>query len=317
MSPSFFEGPEKKVELVVVSGGPSLRALGEQVWRRVVEAANADVLSIIRTAELEAYLLSESSLFVYDDHITMITCGQTTLVEAVLLLIEEVGRDNVALLIYERKNEHFPERQPSSFFDDASRLAQLIPGAALQFGSEHDHRIFVFHSTRAHRPDPNDTTLEILMHGIDGERAARFCSGRQGRGDVASRYGLDQLLPGFEIDEHSFEPAGYSLNAVKEREYYTIHVTPEELGSYVSFETNHDFRRDPVALVGRIVDCFGPESFDVFSFCPSGGDHAVALPGYHLRKHVTDHLSGYDVTFQHFFRPSTGPESALAIELSK
>ena len=62
----FFEGPEKKVELAVVDGHPSLRALGEAFWRGVVKAANADVLSVLSNAHLDAYLLSESSLFVYD-----------------------------------------------------------------------------------------------------------------------------------------------------------------------------------------------------------------------------------------------------------
>ncbi|NCQ34359.1 hypothetical protein GW813_04620, partial [bacterium] len=35
-----FEGPEKKVELVL-RGQPSLRELPEATWRRVVEAAGA------------------------------------------------------------------------------------------------------------------------------------------------------------------------------------------------------------------------------------------------------------------------------------
>ena len=81
-TPSFFEGPEKKLEMVVTPEHRSLRSLGDEVWRRVVEAAGAQVLSSLCNEECDAYLLSESSLFVYDDWFVMITCGQTTLIDA-------------------------------------------------------------------------------------------------------------------------------------------------------------------------------------------------------------------------------------------
>ena len=40
-------------------------------------------------------------------------------------------------------------------------------------------------------------------------------------------------------------------------------VTPEELGSYVSFETNHDFREDLEEVVMRVVNIFRPRSVAV------------------------------------------------------
>ena len=315
MAPSFFEGPEKKVELVVSGEFGGLRQLGDAFWKQVVRAARAEVLSKISSDAFDAYLLSESSLFVYDDHMTMITCGRTTLIDAVVMVIERVSPENVALLVYERKNEHFPREQPSSFYDDAKRLSKLVAGRALRFGSEHDHRIFVFHSVAPYSPDSDDTTIEILMHGIADERAQRFHFGEKPPEALAAAAGLDLLLPGFEIDEHAFSPAGYSLNAVKGGEYYTIHVTPEEIGSYVSFETNHDFRRDPTELISRVVGWFRPESFDVLTFRPDAAEVLVALPDYQLRKHVRERVNGYDVSFLHYFQPCAGPTRAFAIEL--
>jgi len=316
MAPSFFEGPEKKVELVVADDFGSLRALGDAFWREVVSAARAEVLSKLSSSKLDAYLLSESSLFVYDDHITMITCGRTTLVEAVVKVVERVSPDKVKLLVYERKNEHFPRAQPSSFYDDARRLRSFVPGRALRFGDEHDHRIFVFHSLGAYAPDGDDTTIEILMHGISDERSRQFHFGDAPPAELARSSGLDALLPGFEIDEHVFSPAGYSLNAVRGGEYYTIHVTPEEVGSYVSFESNHDFRSDPNALVSRVVEWFQPESFDILTFDPAGrAATALEMPGYQLRKHVREQVCGYGVSFFHFFAPAKGPSRAYEIEL--
>ena len=88
-APTFFEGPEKKLELAVTDG-VSLRAQGDEFWNRVVAASGAHVLSVLRGESCDAYLLSESSLFVFDGYLTMITCGQTRLVDAAHLLVAQL-----------------------------------------------------------------------------------------------------------------------------------------------------------------------------------------------------------------------------------
>lgn len=314
-----FEGPEKKVELVVNEGVGSLRAIPEARWHQVVEAAGANVLSRMSGDHGDAYLLSESSLFVWDDHLTMITCGCTLLVDAVAAILDMVGPERVAMLMYERKSENFPEVQPSCFREDAARLAGLLPGAAFRFGDEHSHSIRLFHTTRPYRPVAEDTTLEVLMHGLAPERAALFGPGADR--ELARRVGLDELLPGFAIDEHLFSPAGYSLNALRGEQYFTVHVTPEVPGSYCSFETNHDFRAEPGGIVSRVVRLFSPQSFDVLAFEPAGAagsvrDRGIEVRGYSVARHVQQRVGGYDITFLHFFAPPTGPAPAFPLRLS-
>ncbi len=315
--PTFFEGPEKKVELVVAPGHPSLRGWGHEAWARVVSAAGARILSVLRSTECDAYLLSESSLFVYDRHLTMITCGRTTLVDATEHLLERIGPEAVALLIYERKNEHFPELQPTRFFEDARRLNARIPGTALRFGDEHDHHVQLFCSRRPFEPDDVDTTLEVLMHGLPEDAASRFigCE-RPATGTLAEARGIAGILPGFAIDEHPFTPAGYSMNGLRGADYYTIHVTPEALGSYVSFETNVDFRGRLDALVAQVVAVFRPRSFDVVAFAPRGTLDAHLEPeGYRLKDRVGTTLAGYDIGFWHCYRPTAALRSPAPIPL--
>lgn len=312
---SFFEGPEKKVELVVKPEAPSLRQLGRDRWNAIVAAARATVLSTISTEAVDAYLLSESSLFVWDDHATMITCGRTRLADAALAMLETVGAEHVSLLVYERKNEHFPERQSTTFAEDAARLARVIPGSACRFGAEHSHRIEMFVSSADYRPDPGDVTLEVLMHGLDAERAETFAAGPASQRTAAS-LGLDRLLDDFAIDEFAFEPAGYSLNGLSGDRYMTIHVTPETEGSYASFETNWDFSADPASLISRVIEPFGPESFDVLAFVPGGAPLSLELDGYVSRKHVAATLAGYQVTFVSLFAPR-GLEAPIALPLSR
>ncbi|MFW2389341.1 MAG: hypothetical protein ACN4G0_13460 [Polyangiales bacterium] len=314
-TPSFFEGPEKKLEVVVTPNFPPLRSLGDAVWQGVVEAAGAKVVSVLRAEHCDAYLLSESSLFVFDDWFVMITCGRTTLVDAVPELLQSIPQESIAFLVYERKSEHFPEQQPSNFYEDARRLNEMIPGRALCFGDEHTRSVHVFHSARPYTPEKNDPTLEVLMHVIDEDVARQFACGSPRAGaSLASSTGLDRLLVGFTTGEHVFNPAGYSLNAVKGEEYYTVHVTPEKTGSYVSFETNYDFRGQLEELVASIVAFFKPRAFDVVTFLPET-EPALSVAGYQLGDHVTQELSGYRVSYFQYSIPASGPRAAREIEL--
>ena len=307
VAPSFFEGPEKKLELVVTPDFGSLRALGEGVWRSVVEAAGAHILSTQSNEYCDGYLLSESSLFVYDDWFAMITCGQTTLVDAFEEVLRSVPSEAIAFLVYERKNEHYPEHQPTTFYDDVRRLQALVPGRAIRFGDEHGHYIQMFHTTRPFQPETTDPTVEVLMHAIDRSVAQRFIGGRSAAHEgPAAGLGIDAILPGFVTSEHVFQSAGYSLNALKGQEYYTIHVTPEDLGSYASFETNYDFGDGLNALVSAIVALFQPRAFDVLTFLPDA-DAKLCVAGYSLGDHVVDALGGYRVSYFQYFVPPTGP----------
>lgn len=314
-APTFFEGPEKKLEVVVTPEFGSLRALGRDVWRRVVDAAGANILSTQRNEHCDGYLLSESSLFVYDDWFAMITCGQTTLVDAFEEVLRSVPREAIAFLVYERKNEHYPEHQPTTFYDDARRLEALVPGRAIRFGDEHGHYIQMFHTTRPFVPETTDPTVEVLMHSIDRSVAERFVGSGSTKGKgMAADLGIDSILPGFVTSEHVFEPAGYSVNALKGAEYYTVHVTPEDVGSYVSFETNHDFGDKLSALVGAIVELFRPRAFDVLAFLPNA-DAQISVDGYSLGDHVVDALGGYRVSYFQYFVPPTGSRKPYQLTL--
>jgi S-adenosylmethionine decarboxylase len=269
----------------------------------------------MRSEHCDAYLLSESSLFVFDDWFVLITCGQTTLVDAVQQLLQLIPTESIAFLVYERKNEHFPEHQPTTFQQDARRLQAMLPGRALCFGDEHGRCVQMFHTTRSYTPEKNDPTLEVLMHVIDQEVAARFAPQQvSGDASVAASLGIDAILPGFTTSEHVFNPAGYSLNAVKGEEYYTFHVTPEESGSYVSFETNYDFRGHLGGLVGSVVELFRPRAFDVVTFLPDA-EPELTVAGCQLGEHVVHTLGGYRVSYFQYLVPSSGQGSPRKIEL--
>ncbi len=304
MANRFFEGTEKKVELVVSAGTPDLRDLGAQRWRRIVGAAGANVISTLSAESCDAYLLSESSLFVFEDKMLMITCGQTRLVDAVAELLKDVPAQEVEFFVFERKNEVFPHEQPTSFYQDAVALNEMLPGKAMRFGDEDEHHLHLYHLDRPYDAEPGDATLEILMHDLDRDAAAMFDLRRAGRETERERTeAMRRILPGYRFEEHLFEPSGYSLNGIYGKHYGTIHVTPQEHGSYASFETNFGFGEDPSALCERVLDVFRPRSFDVVLF-DQGAARYDAPAGYSLRANVTQRIDcGYQVRFLSHFRP--------------
>ena len=101
----FFEGSEKKIEVVVKPQFKGLRERSKDFWRELVDNCNATILSELSNQHCDSYLLSESSLFVWDDRILMITCGSTKLIESVEMMIDEFGEAGIASLVYQRKNE--------------------------------------------------------------------------------------------------------------------------------------------------------------------------------------------------------------------
>ena len=261
-----FEGPEKKLEIVTDAPFPSLRTLGGDFWERVIDGAGAKIISAVSGDACDAYLLSESSLFVCDRRVVMITCGRTKLIESALALADEIPSDHLASLIYERKNENFPLLQHTTFDEDADRLQEKLPGKRLVFGDRKADHIALYHLDRDCEPDADDATLEVLMYDIAPE-TSRLFSKNASVERLRKAIGFEEMLPGFLIDDHLFDPMGYSLNAVKGEYYTTLHVTPQKTGSYTSFETNCDLDdRGPQRIVSRLLNFFAPERADVLLF---------------------------------------------------
>lgn len=297
-----FEGPEKKLEITTSEPFPSLRTLGDDFWGKIVGQARAKIISTVSTDACDAYLLSESSLFVCDRRMIMITCGRTTLIESALSLVDRIGSDHLASLIYERKNENFPHMQQTTFEADTARLREKSPGSAVVFGDPRADHIDLYHLDRDCEPDAGDATLEVLMYDM-APGASRLFSGGASATEFRKAIGFDETLPGFSIDDHLFDPMGYSFNAVKGEWYTTLHVTPQKKGSYTSFETNHSL--DGPALretIRRLLEFFRPERVDVLLFQKS-----LDLGGLDDRFQVASTQSaklgcGYEVEYAHIER---------------
>ena len=122
-----------------------------EVWKDMLDLVNCKVLSIIESEHVDAYLLSESSMFVFPHKLILKTCGTTTLLCGLPRILEiaalSVGFPHtVANLVtgvaaaatpyrvfYSRKNFLFPDRQRGphrSWRDEVKSLDKLFPGGS-------------------------------------------------------------------------------------------------------------------------------------------------------------------------------------------
>mmetsp|Transcript_23058 Transcript_23058/g.51876 ORF Transcript_23058/g.51876 Transcript_23058/m.51876 type:complete len:413 (-) Transcript_23058:120-1358(-) len=193
-----FEGSEKKMEIdfrpigggdpetIDVNGG--LRQYNREFWSDVVAILNGTILLADPQEKFDAYLISESSLFVYNDRVIILTCG-TTLLLKTLPAIMKAGADvglEVCWFQYSRKNFLFPEQQSfphTSFDQEVHFLQEHFPtGRPFIMGplsSDHWY-LFVADFIRRETPDGSrkivdrDQMLNIYMYGIDPQVAQYF-----------------------------------------------------------------------------------------------------------------------------------------------
>jgi len=319
-----FEGPEKTLEVVFrrddehhdatigeVSGIPladpeapiqrvGLRRMDRDDLDRICSRARCTILSSLSNRYLDAYVLSESSLFVYPYMLVLKTCGTTTLLRCIATLIE-IGRRlglEIDWVGYSRKNFNFPGDQAfphQSFHQELDylyshrNLCERLDGNGYTLGPVNGDHWFVFvadHTIRARALEiDTDRVLNIMMFDIDENVAKLFTYGEYLQGDGSetkeeevrriskeqtTSSGINALCPGALIDARSFEPCGYSMNAVLFRSYTTIHITPESGSSYASFETNQKVGSYK-SLVSNVIRTFRPKRFVMTLMADEGG----------------------------------------------
>uniref|UniRef100_A0A8C0YL63 adenosylmethionine decarboxylase n=2 Tax=Cyprinus carpio TaxID=7962 RepID=A0A8C0YL63_CYPCA len=305
-SAHFFEGTEKLLEVWFsrqdeTKGTGDLRTIPRFEWDKLLENVHCLIISVTKTDKQEAYILSESSMFVSKRRFILKTCGTTLLLQALVPLLELAreycGFDAIENFFYSRKNfmkpthQEFPHR---NFQEEVEFLNQIFPnGAAYSVLLDLD-----FPQSQA------DQTLEVLMSDLDPAVMDQFyMKDGVSANDVTRMSGIRDLIPGSVIDATMFNPCGYSMNGMKtDGTYWTIHITPEPEFSYVSFETNLS-QTSYDELIRKVVDVFKPGKFVTTLFvnqsskCRSVFSSAQKLEGYRLLDRQLAHFNDYNFVF--------------------
>ena len=157
----------------------------------MLELVNCKVLSIVESELVDAYLLSESSMFVFPHKLILKTCGTTTLLRGLPKILEiaaltagfphvsanvEAGRGATAKpyrVFYSRKNFKFPDRQRGphrSWRDEVHLLDQLfLRGSAYMIGKMNGEHWYLYLTepdtilTPPDTPSPERSETETKM----------------------------------------------------------------------------------------------------------------------------------------------------------
>lgn len=292
--PSVFEGPEKTLEVCFLPGvgdPRGCRGLARGQLDTILVEARCTILSRMSNAHLDAYVLSESSLFVYAHKVVVKTCGRTTLLRCLRKLVEE-ATSTLGLQLewvgYSRKNYCFPDDQPAPHgcFEDELRYLKahqgdaekVFDGSGYVLGPLTGDHWFVYVSDQCERPASSATerTVNIMMFDLPEEVRRHFHLQpdeedlKEAGQEMTARSGLRALIPGKHVDDHAFAPCGYSMNALSFESYTTVHVTPEASCSYASFETNTALKSYG-SLVKNVLAVFRPKRVVLTLFADEAG----------------------------------------------
>lgn len=280
-----FEGYEKRLEISFFEpglfsdpDGCGLRSLSKAQLDEILEPAECTIVSSLKNDEVDSYVLSESSLFVYAYKIILKTCGTTKLllsIPPILKMADMLGL-TVSSVKYTRGSFIFPGAQPfphRSFTEEVTVLdgyfAKLgLASEAYEMGGVDEQEKWHVYSGCAKQMSDSDPvyTLEMCMTNLDPKNAAVFFKNQASSAAVMTKVsGIRNIFPESDICDFEFDPCGYSMNAIEGDAISTIHVTPEDGFCYASFEAvGYNFQKvDLNSLLLRVLDCFQPAKFSV------------------------------------------------------
>ncbi|XP_057744763.1 S-adenosylmethionine decarboxylase proenzyme-like [Arachis stenosperma] len=278
-----FEGFEKRLEVAFFCPGifsdpegKGLRSLTKSQLDEILAPAACTIVSSLSNDEVDSYVLSESSLFVYPYKIIIKTCGTTKLLLSIppILKFAEMLSLNVQSVRYSRGSFIFPSAQPfphRNFSEEVAVLDSYFGKLGLgsmaytMGGSDKAHNWHVYSaSAEPVRVSDSVYTMEMCMTGLDREKASVFYKEQSdSAATMTANSGIRSILPESQICDFDFEPCGYSMNSVEGAAVSTIHVTPEDGFSYASFEAcGYNLESLNLnQLVENVLTCFHPSEF--------------------------------------------------------
>lgn len=237
-----FEGPEKLLEIWLwesESDAPQhihergLRAIPLEQWLSLLDLVSCKILSRKSSEKVDAYVLSESSLFVFSHKMVLKTCGTTTTLACLDKLFELINEyvcqgeeslvsKSVYSIFYSRRSFMFPEKQlhvHKAWDQEVALLDEyFVNGRSLIIGEDSaDDKWHLYTGGTcvgcATNPSPAsssscDQTFEIIMTELDQDKAAAFLTSRKPGVDSLIKDGTTESDLGHKIGIETMHETG-------------------------------------------------------------------------------------------------------------
>ena len=273
-----FDSAECRIEIRLGPGGPSLLSMPESFWERMMALAGARIVSGFSTPSCHAFILSQSSLFVFRHKIVAVTCGASGLAASAAQILFRLSSHKVFLLAYSRALGREGRR---AAFQDKSALEAIMPGGRWVEMEPRDAMPSAFFLAGPGAAEKPSLGFELVMQDIAPAASADFHPGNGGSVALAlDRSGIGGFIEGFTVESRMFHPAGYSLNAVRGEDYFTLHVSPEAGRSYVGIKSS--LTEGLEGLTRGVFGHFSPGSATLLTSggggAPEGGAQTASFP---------------------------------------
>jgi len=333
-----FEGPEKRLLIwYKKKEKKTLRTIiNKEQWVDILHRIGCEILSVQSSKNIDAYVLSESSLFVYDEFMMIKTCGQTTLLN-ILEPLKRMTKNTMEMTrcLFSRKNYLEAEEQHEmhktwdvekkildSYFEVqtnecaySKQKTKCKKKGTIKIATSHENDAadawYTYQWEAPKRKDQHKKeypiTFEVLMHDLPEKNMATFfeknvpkniTKGTQQGQYVTIKSGINNLIKGTHIDPFQFEPCGYSMNGLIGNDHYsTIHITPEDFCSYASFETNYSGKNNDVHALNAFYKKLTSKVLNVFA--PGRFMITMYNPNTEKRIHIPPTMKPYQLIDQH------------------
>eukprot|EP01095_Lingulamoeba_sp_RSL-Kostka_P011570 TRINITY_DN443_c1_g7_i1.p1 TRINITY_DN443_c1_g7~~TRINITY_DN443_c1_g7_i1.p1 ORF type:complete len:473 (-),score=110.31 TRINITY_DN443_c1_g7_i1:157-1575(-) len=162
----------------------TLRDVSKEKWEMVLEVIGCRILNKTSNKYFDAYILSESSLFVYDYKILIKTCGETlllTCLEMIMDILEELQLA-ITVLTFSRKNYLYPELQHFPHIDFQQEINFLnrygLNGTSNSFGTESNNwNVYIYRDENSEyslSSSVSTSLIEFMMTGLDSSKMKPF-----------------------------------------------------------------------------------------------------------------------------------------------
>jgi S-adenosylmethionine decarboxylase len=295
-------GPEKLLEVWFAPGADALppgtkqnglKAVAGETWKDMLDLVNCKVLSVIDSEHVDAYLLSESSMFVFPHKLILKTCGTTTLLLGLRRMLRiaaldagfpHTGRSNDLKTIatpyrvfYSRKNFLFPDKQHGphrSWKEEVKFLDNMFTGgSAYMVGKMNGDHWYLYLTnpnstlTPPRTPENNRPETETKILSLPASLA--LGQGALGADDETLEILMTDLDPGNAKQFYLENASAVAEDKYAKRAKEARREAVESLGNLSPENVN------PLTLSGTTAGSTD-DTFDVFS--QTSSDHGTFTP---------------------------------------
>jgi S-adenosylmethionine decarboxylase len=243
------------------AGPLGLKAVSADTWKEMLDLVNCKVLSVVESDHVDAYLLSESSMFVFPHKVVLKTCGTTTLLYGLPRLLEiaalDAGFPHVVAqplrgvgatatpyrVFYSRKNFLYPDQQHGphrSWRDEVRYLDQRFQGgSAYMIGKMNGEHWYLYITG----PDTRLTPPPSPVHELEAPATeTKFISHPQ------------RLLPERATDEEEDETLEILMTDLDEKNARQFYLEDASAVAAGRFNQTREARKNAIQHLGAIPE---------------------------------------------------------------